>query len=540
MADVNRAQTEFLTFARCKEASYGELDSTDSNNIWTKIEPDAVSQFGNQYVRERRDPFATDRLLRRQQLTGIASAVSLEGDMTDDHMDWLAPMLVLADWQSDLVEITAVTVTRAGFTVSSTDHSKLINSNRAEPIVQIPENSDGLTAGIFRLTLGTSPAITTMTRLAESSADGAERTIIENTPAFANQTAKTSTSVKMQVIGYALIGSNSNKVTISKTGLTQAGSNNANFDVANSGLRNPATNVVGDKGKGVFITVENSAPTGARKYIGFARFSESAVGSVTVENLSGESGSQTLGNTDNAYVFYSKWVKNVPADNSKWNEDSYSLAAQYARVDGSNSLYERVQGCHLNGLSLRFPMQSRVRMQADFIGQRKFATDAAPSNFAGAANPVSKEAISTSVDIGEARLINTEDDSSIASLLKSVDIAFGNSIEGDYVLDKIGSVGPQIGKFQLSLTCSALVTSRDMFRVTEQDTPGAFMLAAGTDEGWWMFDVPSLTLTSDRKMLERNMSLKLDFETDYFINEDYETAVIISRFPWLPIRRDVS
>ena len=562
MADTKRAQTEFTSFAYCKEASYGELSATAASNLWYYFEPDSIGDFGQDYIRERRDPLAVDRLMRKQQLTGVSAMAAFEMDATDGHLDWLMPMAMLADWQTvDIATESGATHTRWSGTVATATASgnkivvpagsgadNLAFRNRilsvaastASPIVMFPyisgasEPPPELRGKVFALEKQTAAGEYVAKELVRS---GTDKMISEKTAttAIANDQ---STPFFICVIGVAVKGKASSSPVLSSTGLTNVPDMTADalyFDMP---------------GRGIYVTIgkqtsstEDVADTdqSAAGLIGFARLSGVTSSALSWEVPDASGSSVTLdATTDRAYIFFSKWIKNVPADNTAWNDDSYSLVAKYANINNDgHDVYEHMRGCHLNNFAMRLSQQARIRVSMDFVGSQKqtLATGAVPSNFAAAKKQTSQEAISTSVDIGRAKLLEAADGSDIATLLKGVDIQMGNSLEGDYILDSHISVGPQIGKFSLMASANAMLVSRDNFVAVEQDTVGSFQLAAGTDEGWWMFDIPACTLTSDRKNFERNRTLTIDYQLDYFPDETYQTGLIVTRFPWLPIRK---
>lgn len=541
---TDRLQAEFTQFGAVKEKTYGKVSETDGENKWTAIEPETIQAWGNEYNFESRNPFNVDRLMRRKVLTGFSARASMEGDMTDWHMDWLMPMALLADWQGDLPEYTVATVTATGFTLSTQDYASLVEVGT---LIEVLANSDGLTPGRYRVKKGTGNAITEMIPITASETSGRERMISEGT-AVAGQTPKSSSvTAKIRVIGIALVGATAKAITLTKGKVSQAGSGKMNYSTNGSGLT--------EDGKGIFITVKDTVASdkvaAAKKHIGFARLSGRGEGFLDYQRSDG-AGSQsadvtlTANASGTAYIFISKWIKNVPADNAKWNQASWRLAAKYTGLKSGGSadpVFEEIRGCHLNGLSLRFPQQSRIRMNADFVGQVKetLAQGTTPSNWAALADAPATEAIATSVDIGRATLfeINAEggDVGSIATLIQTLDMSFTNNIEPDFVIDSPQSIGPQIGKFGLSASVTSMVAARRMFEVVESTVPGSLQVSCGSYEGWWMFDIPQMTLTGDRKNLERNRSIKMDFQVEYIPDEDLETALIVSRFPWLPIER---
>lgn len=532
---TDRIQSEFVSFGMSKEATYGTTPTTG----WEYFEPDVISQFGNEYVFERRDPFNVDRLMRKPTLTGYSAMFGMEGDATDWHLNRMMPMMLLADWQGELPEYTVATVTAAGFTLSAQDYASLVEVGT---LIEVLENDDGLTEGRFRVKKGSGNAITEMIPISESKTQGRERMIAEGT-AVAGQTLKgSSVTAKIRVIGIALVGAAGKAVTLSKSKVSQAGSGKMQYNTPGSGLT--------ESGKGIFITVRDDVVEAkreaAKKHIGFARLSGRGEGFLDYERSEGETAADialTAAATGTVYIFISKWIKNVPADDPKWNIDSWSIAGKYLGLKNAGAddpVYEVIRGCHMNAMSLRFGQQSRIRMSADWMGQAKLTrsrASAAPWS-TEPTSPTAKEAIATSVDIGRANLIDIGDSpANIITLMQSLDLNFTNNIEGDYVLDNPGSIGPQIGKFGLNATMTSLIAARRMFEVVEQVVPASLQVACGNGEGWWMFDIPRMTLVGDRKNFERNKSMKLEFSVEYEPDETYSTAMIVSRFPWLPITR---
>ena len=520
---VDRAQTEFVSFAIAKEASYGVLPGSP---VWSGIEPDSVGEFGNEYTRERRDQFNVDRLLRQQKLTGISAMTSWEGDATDDHLELLMPMLLLSNWQNEWPQIRLNTTTTNAGRISFSQVGTYVIAEG--DIIHIPANLF-TTGGSLEIKSGAylvhdvSSSTVGITPLEWNK----EGRVVKGSP-LAFTTASTLAGVAAErtvnVIGWEFSGVNTslNHNVITRTGI--------NFSIIS-------------ESQSIYIAMGSANTTTALNPLaGLARVVSASGTTINFERpgktILGASVSSV--SNDRVYVLASRWIKNVHADNDKWNVDSYAMAAKYVDVSGtgqtSGDSYETIYGLNLASLSIRFSQQARVRLSVDMMGQIKRTTETAPTNFATAKIPTSVNAIATSVDIGEARLINQEQNADLATLLSSVDLNFSNNLSGDYYIDKLGSRGPQIGKFDLSASVMAALASREMLQATENEDAGSFLLSAGTEEGWWVFDVPRLTLNTDRRQYDRNQTLKLEYAIDYFPHRtsDGNVAMAVSRFPWLP------
>ena len=517
---VDRAQTEFVSFAmaREREDAYGELPNPA---MWKAIEPDSISDYGNEYVRERRDPFNVDRLMRQQKLTGISAMASWEGDATDDHLELLVPLLLLAKWQNEWPKVT-ITATTAN-KITTTSPTRSIADGDIIYIKTDIATSSGvivIPAGTYVMS-GVSGATASLQKL-----EWTQTGRVKINPALPI-VANTFTNRIVDVIGWEFTGSTA---TTLNNSMISHGSINFN-QITES--------------QAIYIAVgDTTTNSDIVDLAGMARVTGSSTGQINFERPGKDTGAtRTTTSSDRIYLLDSRWIKNVNADDPKWDVTSYSMAAKYANVSAegvsTGDSYETVSGLNLSSLSIRFSQQARVRLSVDFMGQIK-RTTATLAGFDTATRPTSVNAISTSVDIGEARLINVTGNKDLATLLSSVDLNLSNNLSGDYYIDRLASRGPQIGKFDLSASIMAALASREMLEATENEQDGSFIISAGTEEGWWVFDVPRLTLNTDRRQFDRNQTLRLEYSTDYFPHRtsaatgSNTVALAVSRFPWLP------
>lgn len=555
MADVH--QTEFTSFAYAEESSYGRLTS---GGDWKGLEPEGVSRWGNDYRRERRDPFNVDRLMRRQKLTGFSAMASIDGDATNAHLEMLVPAMLLADWQADFETFKAVAaaadITANVITSDATGQALLKDG----AIVRAGFTANGIVKGdTYRLAVGTANKYA-LWRL-DPDSDSRVKEASAALPLTGSAIAATD-NLEFEIVGWSITAgtaadSGFTVATAAGTGITitQGTAATARTDYSATALKAGFA-----AGRGLYIAFGEDSPDTINRFIGFARSlppSSQGTGVIAAEHaeetaaasvaLLSTAGAQ--GETHRVYVFLSRWIKNVPADDAKWDDGSIALAAKYAglRTGASGDTYELMTGCHLNSLSLSLSQQSRIRFSADFMAQAKRTLESAEADphaatgfdkdsFDSADDPDGTDALATSIDVARARLISVKGDSEVTTLIRSVELTMEANIEGNYVIDKPQAIGPQIGKFGLSATIEALVASTDQLTAVEDETPGSLQVACGSGDGWWLFDIPAMTLTGDQKNFERNRTLTIAYEADYYPDDAHRTGIIVSRFPWLPIQ----
>lgn len=488
MGSVN---TNSISLAIAEESSIGVLPSTV---VAEYLEPNEISDYGADISTVARNPISKDRQNRKGTITDVESTVDIEMDTTASHLLAVLPGIMFAKWYDQPYWLrTDVSATSGGFAVSAGD----ISDVAAGDLIYVRGFNNGANNGLFvvdSVSSGTI-AVTGATLVAESG----------------------SSATSLFVVGHQFA---TGDVAIDSDGNLTCTS----ADFTGLGI---------ERGQGVYIgglTSSTSFATAADS--GLARVQSVAAKKITLDkrqqNYSADNGS---GKT--IQLFYGWFIKNVPLDDTMFQEHYYQFEIAYpGLMDTDATGYEYAVGNLMNTLELSLPLTDKSTLKVQTMGKDVEAiTDTRKSWTVN--NPLFTEAYNTTADFMRLRIQNV-DETGLSTLFKEATLNIGNNVGGERVIGKLGPEFMTYGNIDVTMDMTAVFTSPAVVaKIRNNCTVTMDFCICNNDAGFY-FDIPSMTLGDGSRDYAVNEKVKIKLNSNAFGDESFGYTVSETFFPYLP------
>jgi hypothetical protein len=497
MSEVN---AETLNVAVAEESTHGTIPSTN----WTNIEPNELSGTEATINKQARTPFTITRQLRRSFKAGVDVGLSMELDVTLDHILLFAEAMFKSNLKhsggTGLAVFRPTAATATGFTVAALGN---LADGTLVASFGWPEDENN---GVFVV-------------------DGASGTEITVAGGLTANGAPPS-NVLVLVVGFQFAAGDleldvDGNLTTTAKNLTQLGLN---------------------KGQWIYLGGADEIDPPYRfddaDYFGHAKIALTpAANKLTLARRSWTVGAPDNGGTRTIRLFYTAWIRNVARLHADEKLVSHSFEIAYPGLSaGPAAAYRYKAGCMLNTCAFAMPAEGKMTMQLEFIG--KTTTDPSPDRLAGpssARDVVSELAISTSSDINRLS-VEEVDESGLMTDFADISLTVNNNITPADAVGFEGNRFTPLGVFQVDVAANAYFTTEEIATAVSDNR--ILRLAAGgrNDEFGLLIDVPSTGELAAPESIQHNQLVTVNASIQGFIDRHEAYTAGMSLFGYLPTR----
>jgi hypothetical protein len=478
------------------------------NAGWVNLECDVIGDPGPDYKKMGRTPFTVSRQKRRPFVAGMDVTLTLEMDVTKDAMDTFGEAMFKAKWKhaggkgQSMYHPTAVTAT--GFTV--------------------PANGDYGPHMLFEARgFGTA---NDGLKLSVVSADPAEIKVGGSVPQLAGATPPNAqlefAGIQASIAGDLRLDAQGN--------LTSQGG----VDFTTLGLQVGQLVYFPSQAEATLMGDVNFAFDNAN-YYGFAEIDVIAAGKLTFRRRDWAVGALDAAAGQTVRVLFTKWIRNVPRSHVDEKLVSHCFEILYPKLAaGPADAYEYLRGYMLDMVTFNLSPENKVTMSLTFVGR----TDNDPSAVrqpgpSTALDPVTGLAISTAQDMARLMVANL-DESGLMTDFEDLKVMLKNNVGAEKALGTLGNRFTPLGTFEAATTSKVFFTTPEMVIAVRDNR--ILRLAAGgrnTDFGM-VIDIPSTGAMKSKKDITHNKLVKIDSETDGFMDATRKYTASLSMFAYLP------
>lgn len=499
---------EGLNIAATVETSQG-ADPPPTTN-WLNLEADAVGDPGPDYKKMARTPFTITRQLRRPFISGVDCALTLDLDLTKDHIDFFGESIFKSDWkhsggtgQSKFL-IAAVVDGGGGvdsFTVAA-------DGDLAEGTLVVSRGlDDDQNNGLWRVAAG--------------SVDGSVKVPTGSLVADASPAP----NATLDVAGFQFAAGDleldaDGNLTSTTKNLTQLGLQQGQLCY----LGGPED-------------IDPPYRFDNDDYYGFFVVDLVEANKITISERSWTVGAPDDGGTRTIRLFYTKWIRNVARSHADENLVSLAFEITYPGLAaGPADAYEKLLGYMLDQCTFNIPAEGKVSMQMTFVG--KTAQDPDTDRWTGpsaALYPVTQLAVSTSADINRLSVDNV-DETGLMTDFKDLKIVIKNNIAPEKAVGHMGNRFTPLGVFEAEVEAEVFFTTPEI--VTAVSDNRILRLGTGmrNDDFGAFLHLPSTGKMEAKKKIEHNKLISVSSKIAGFMDAERMYTASMSVFAYLPTR----
>lgn len=503
MAEVN---AETINVAATVETSQGA--DPPPTTAWLNLEPDAVGDPGPDYKKMARTPFTITRQKRRPFVAGVDCTLSLDLDLTKDHIDFFGPSIFKSDFKHS-----------GGTGQSKFKIEAVVDGGGGVDSFTVPALGN-LAEGMLVVTRGLGvPANEGLFRVAAGS---------------------TGTSVKVPTGLLTAEADPPDNATLDVAGF-QFAAGDLEIDVDG----NFTTTVASFLTKGLYVGQFGYIPSSLEvdppycftndDYHGFFEIVAIATNKLTVRRRGWIVGAATAETTTTIRMFFTKWIRNVARSHTDENVVSLAFELTYPGLaPGPADAYEKLRGYMLDQCVFGIPAENKVTMQMTFVGMT--AGDADTDRWTGpsaALNPVTGLAVSTSADINRLSVDNI-DESGLLTDFKDLKIAFKNNISGAKAVAHMGNRFTPLGVFEADTESEVYLTTPEISKAVGDNRILRLGTGMRNDDFGAFIDIPSTGAMTAKKKIEHNQLITVNTSISGFMDSDSQFTGAMSLFAYLP------
>lgn len=492
---------EGLNIAVTEESSQGA--SPPPTTGWRNLECNVITDPGPDYKSMARNPYTITRQLRRPFVAGLDCALTLEVDATRDHVRYFAPGMFKSIWKDSggkgqvVYPVTAVAAD--GFTVAALGDlpdGTLVKATGLEN----EENN-----GVFVVDTATGVKIVVTDTL-----------VVEASPPA---------NAIVEVCGFqfdaddAEIDVDGNLITTTKV-LTQLALFEHQFVYL-----------------GGVDEVDPPHHFANTEYYGSAEVIDIAAHKLTLRRRSWDVGGADDGTGKTIRLFFSSWIRDVFRSDADENLVSYAIEATYPGLaSGPADAYEYMLGYMLNDTTFNMATENKLTMQMTFIG--KSADDPTETRVTGpsaALDPVTGMAVSTSGDFIRLSCDNV-DESGLMTHFEELKVVLKNNIQAEKAIGTLGNAFTPLGEFEAQWSGRVFLETPEIVAAVHDKRILRLGAGARNDDFGFILDTPSAASMSSKKVIEHNRTVRIDSETDGFMDASSQFTAAMSYFAFLPSR----
>lgn len=464
------------------------------------LEPNAAPDFGNENSLVSRDPISKNRMELAGAIVDRDSKFAAEFDLTMEHLQYLAPLFFLADYNGPNLRTDSEPYYPTA--VDSTDYT-------------VP--ADGaITEGRLIYARGFVVTGNNGLKVVAASSDADE---IKASGLAAETCTQPAQNATVEVCG---IQFGSGECAIDASGdLTSSV-----IDCTTLGLTVGQFIWIGGATGGalVFATAANR---------GFARVTAIAAGKLTLDKTLGGAWAADTGTAKTIQIFFGRFLRNVAVDNADFNRHSTSFEIEFPELDGGTK-YEVSEGNVGDELKLNFPMAAKATMNASFVGTDTL--DISGSQLSGGSTArvvVQDDLFNDSNQMIRVRATQY-DETGLTTYFKNCSVSFKNNASPLKVLGSLGALDINYGTFMVSVEAQAVFTEPDLLTAINDSTVVTMEIAMRNADGGFVLDLPSVQFGGGKRDMPKNEEVLVNLAGKAVKDGTLGYAASISLFPWLP------
>jgi len=465
------------------------------------LEPNAGPDFGNENSLVARDPISKNRMELAGAIVDRDSKFSAEFDLTMEHLQYLAPLAFLADYNGPAEGLAD----GAPFYPTSVDSTDYVVASGGD-----------LTAGLLIYARGFAVSGNNGLKVVGAASTGTEIKA-------SGLAAETTTAAQNATVEICGVQGAAGDITINADGNIETTA----LDCTTLGLTDGQVIWIGGATGGalVFATAANR---------GFARVRGTVTATIIpLDKTVGGTWAADNGATKTIQIFFGRFLRNVAVDNADFAKHTTSFELEWPELDGGTK-YEVSEGNLCDELKLNFPISAKATMNCSFVGTDTL--DISGSQLSGGSTAravVQDDLFNDSSQM--VRVRSTQyDETALTTYFKNCSVSFKNNASALKVLGSLGAIDINYGTFMVGVEAQAVFTEPDLLTAINDSTVVTMEIAMRNADGGFFLDLPSVQFGGGKRDLPKNEEVLVNLAGKAVKDGTLGYAASISLFPWLP------
>lgn len=475
---------------------------------WLNLEPDAIGEPGPEYKKMARTPFTITRQKRRPFVAGVDCTLTLDLDLTKDHIDFFGESMFKSDWQhsggTGQSKFKILAAVDGGGSVDS--FTVAADGDLAEGTLVVSRGLDNpQNNGLWVVAAGS----------VDASVKVPTASLVADAAPYSNAT--------LDVAGFQFL--------------------EGDLELDADGNFTLTTGTFTDKGLyvGQFGYVASSDEVDppycfdTADYHGFFEIDIIEAKKLTVRRRGWTPAGADDGAGKTIRMFYTKWVRNVARSHADENDVTLAFELTYPGLaDGAVDAYEKLLGYKLDQATFNIPTENKVTMQLTFIG--KSAQDPDEDRWTGpsaALNPVTELAVSTSADINRLS-VNNVDEAGLMTDFADLKIVLKNNINATKAVGHMGNRFTPLGVFAADTEAEVFFTTPEIVKCVSDNRILRLGTGMRNPDFGCLIDLPSTGAMSAKKKIVHNELITVNSTIEGFMDSERRYTGAMSIFAYLP------
>lgn len=228
-------------------------------------------------------------------------------------------------------------------------------------------------------------------------------------------------------------------------------------------------------------------------------------------------------------LYFSAFCRNVSVGDADFLKQWFHMEAEY---NTDPMLYERIDCCVLNTLTLNNSLQDKSTIELGFVG-KDVEAPTETEQLGVKSNQTATEAFNTTADITRLRIRNV-DDEGLTSYFKDTNISINNNVAAEYVLGSLPAEFMNFGNFEVDVDTSVVFTDGMVLAAIRNNTTLGMDLAFSNNDGGFVFDMPAGTFGDGSKTFNADAKITLTTPFAAHLDNDRGYTASLSFFWYLP------
>ncbi len=462
-----------------------------------QLSPDTIGDFGPEVTTVARDPLSVYNTREAGSVVDEMATATIAGDAILDHLELLVPGALRCAWSGPVVLApTSVTAT---------------------PKYVVPSGG-ALAEGTLIRVRGCAIAGNNGVKVVTS---GSDATNLKITTALTAETITAGMGVTIEVCGFQGTAAD---LEIDASGNLKS----TTVDFTTWGLVAGQMIWIG----GPTTSAATCFATAGNR--GLARIATAPTAhSIPLENKT-QAFSADNGSGKTIWVLFGQTARQVPTTHADYVERFHTVEVTHQGLSSGTDAYEYVTDGAINTFNVKVAKVTKATLSAAMIGNvtvgptitRKTAFDSA------LVRQTKRAAMSGSTDVIRGRIRSGS--TALTGYIVSADLNIGNSVTRNTALGVTGAAVITFGKVLVDFAVAAYFSSMDVMTALTGNDAVSLELVLRNDDGGIAFDVPEARLKGGKRSYPTNEVVQIALGVDANRDPVFNTALIVSRFPYLP------
>lgn len=506
MAAVNKINSNVVETAYAEESSIKTLPGTP---VWRPLDVNGFTDFGGSISKVSRNPFRTDRQMRKGSTVDLDAAGSINHDLVQEGLQDLLQGFFFADLRTKVEVGGSSEITNVDATGNDYEAASGLDAYEANDLVFASGFTNASNNGLKTVTAAAATSLTV------------SETLVNETPPAA---------AKLVQVGYQFA---SGDLVVDMTGdLPQL--TTTVKDLTDFGLV---------PGEFIYIGGDSAAFQFATSGMGFARVRSIAANAIVIDKCQADMAADT-GTGKTIQIFFARVLKNETGTDIV--RRTYNVERQLGAPDDaapSNIQSEYLVGAVPNEMTVNVPTADKAMLDLAFVAMDVEQRDATTGVKSGTRiSQVEESAFNTSSNVPLINLAivsdTNENPTPLFAFAEEMTITVNNNVSPDKAIGVLGAFDASHGNFEVTGSITAYFVDTDSVAAVRNNSDVTMDMHLVKENAGITVDIPLMSLGDGRLDVAQNEAIRIPLTQEAAIGTGaitgFDHTLLMSFWDYLP------